>query len=67
MPMAHPRALAACLALLATPALAQAPMADAPACPAPVAPTGDLAPWAAPVPVRAGADGAHAALLSAMR
>lgn len=55
--------------LLATPAVAQspmggAPMGEAPACPAPVAPTGLLAPWNAPVPVKAGADGAHAALLT---
>jgi hypothetical protein len=50
--------------LLATPAVAQSPMGEAPACPAPVAPTGLLAPWNAPVPVKAGADGAHAALLT---
>jgi hypothetical protein len=52
------------LMLLATPALAQAPMAEPAACPAPIAPTGPLAPWSAPTPIRAGADGAHATALT---
>ncbi len=56
----------ACL-LLAAPLWAQdgAMPSAAPACTAPVAPTGVLAPWTSPTPLRAGADGAHAALLKA--
>lgn len=57
--------LASAALLLLIPTGAWSQMADAPACPAPVAPTGELAPWTSPVPLTAGADGAHAAPLRA--
>jgi hypothetical protein len=70
MPLILLRSSTALLALLAVPTVAQqTPMGEhesvAPTCPAPVAPTGALAPWSAPVPMQAGADGDHAKLLHA--